>query len=133
MWEKGQRRLSPHFLKTILTEEPFRSCIPEQGVRIKGACFKRRIALEGVSKENPMSIERPLLIEKSFLKSGAAMRRLRTSRSISFTDSAFKKKFSMSSVKIGGDLLLKRILLNDSVRLKDAEIGGEIDMRRSIF
>ncbi len=39
----------------------------------------------------------------------------------------------MSSVKIDGDLLLRRALLNDSVRLEDAGIGGKLDMRRSIF
>ena len=131
MWK--QRRLSPHFLEKILTDKCLRSAIPEQGVRIRGAYFKRRIDLKGESIMNPLSIERPLLIEESFFKSGAVIHRFRTSRTVSFTDSAFKKKLSMSSVKIDDDLLLKRTLLNDRVRLEDAEIGGKLDMRRSIL
>ncbi len=56
-----------------------------------------------------------------------------TSRTVSFTDSAFKEKLSMSSVKIDGGLFFIRTRFDKSVRLEDAEIGGKIDMRRSIF
>ena len=45
LWKTGGtiRRISSGFLKCILTQEPWCSNIPYQGVRIRGACSLRRL------------------------------------------------------------------------------------------
>ena len=126
-WANGRRTLWSDFLKTILSRKPFSRAIPARGVRIKGAYFKRKIDLDDIS------IKYPLSIEKSFIDSQARMRRFRTSKSVSFNDSAFRRRLTMKSARIGGNLSMKRTRFNNTVRLDEAAIGGKLDLRRAVI
>ena len=120
------RRLSSHFLETILLHEPFRSAIPRQGVRIFGAYFSDAIDLIDAS------IRRPLQIGQSRFKSQVDMRRLRTPTFISLQDSKFDSSLNMDSISVGGDLFMRRAEFGEVV-LRGAEIGSQLAMEESTF
>ena len=122
----AKRKLSPRFLKTILLNEPFRSAIPHRGVWIAGAYFKDKIDLRDAF------IERPLVLNRSLFKSPVDMSRFTTSKFVSFNDSTFDSWLDMDSASIGGHLFMWRAKF-ESVDLREAQIGGRLDMRRSLF
>ena len=122
----NDRRLSSHFLETILLYEPFRSAIPHRGIRISGASFPDYINLADAS------IERPLMVHKSRFKSQVDMFRLRTLALISLEGSKFDGGLNMNSSSVGVHLLMRDATF-DKVDLKGAKISDYLDMNGSTF
>ena len=120
------RRLSSHFLETILLYEPFRSAISHRGIRISGASFPNYINLADTS------IERPLMVHKSRFKSQVDMFRLRTASLISLEGSKFDSGLNMNSSSVGVHLFMRDAIF-DKVDLKGAEISDYLDMNGSTF
>ena len=112
--------ISPEFLRTIISEPPFRSMITTHGVHIISVQFSERVNLSGEH------LEWPLRLVDSVFKEGLNIARLRTDINayISLTDSTFKD-LNASSANIGGDLIVDRGNLGD-VDLRHAKIGGHL-------
>ncbi len=120
------RILSSHFLETILLHDPFRSAIPLRGVRISGACFPDNINLIDAS------IERLIMVHKSYFKSQVDMFRLRTPALISLEGSKFGNGLNMDSSSVGVHLFMRDAIFN-KVDLRGAKIGGQLSMVGSTF
>ena len=132
-WATGSRTLRPSFFKKILSDKSLLSAIQDKGIRIRGAYFKPPIRLKGQSDGPPLSMDIPLSIDKSFFDSAVVMRRIMSRRGVSFTRSRFEKNFTMDSVKIGSDLVIRDNRFKNGFRLEGTEIGGELDISKSVF
>ena len=125
-WSDERRFLSRDFLKTILLHEPFRSAIPHQGIRINGAVFKHVIDLQDGE------ISRPIVLRSSAFELPVTLDRVTTSSFVSFDGSNFTGKLRMDSVSIGAHLFMREAVFR-KVDLRNADIGGQVNMVRSRF
>ena len=120
----ARRRLGARFLREILTQEPFRSVVPYEGIRIRGAHFDEGVDLRDVV------LDRVLEISDSRLVGTVILNRLRTSTSVSFAGSRFEGGLWLDSAEIGGDLVMTNGVYHD-IELKTAKIGSELAMGES--
>ena len=135
-WKNEGRTLRSDFLRTILTNEPFRSAVPYRGVRFSGADFKDFIDMKDVS------IEFPLVFHRSFFRLTVHMHRFTTSKFVSFSGSNFTGyQFNdgriisilvMSSASINGSLNMRGAEF-ENVNLNETRIKGKLDMSYSKF
>ena len=120
-------RITPDFLRTILLQEPFRSAIPHQGVRISHACFDSTVDLRDAS------IDSPLKLSSSRFHAPVFLMRVTTPNYISFDDSTFSRKLNMSFASIAGSLSVENAIFEGPVDLWGARIGRTLTMKGSVF
>ena len=125
-FEDERRNLSGAFLRTVLTQEPYRSVVPPGGVRICGARFQGDVDLRDATLVSVLGIFDSKFFGKLILN------RLRTPTSIAFPGSAFDGPLSMHSVDIGGDLNMTNGTFTE-VLLQSANVVGGISMTDSRF
>ena len=119
-----RRRLGARFLRGILTQEPFRSVVPYEGIRIRGAHFDEGVDLRDVV------LDRVLEVSDSRLVGTVMLNRLRTSTSVSFAGSRFEGDLWLDSAEIGGDLVMTNGVYRD-IELKTVKIGSELALSDS--
>ena len=119
-----RRKLTAGFLRALLAREPYRSAVPPEGVRIKGAIFQEDVILRDAVLAHVLGI-----FDSKFLGK-LEMNRLRTQTSVAFTGSTFEKELSLDSATIGGDLNMTGGDFSEII-LKTAEIRGGLSMTGS--
>jgi hypothetical protein len=117
-----ERRLSAHFLETLLLHDPWRGAIPRQGVRIVGALFDEPVNL--VEAE----IAHELWLDRSHFTSNVDFHRIRTRSLLSLRGSVVTGTLDMDSASIGGSLLMREGAEFAEVILRSAEIGGHLSL-----
>ena len=123
-FDEARRKLGAHFLRTVLTREPYRSAIPPEGVQISGASFDGNVVLRDAV------LARVFGIFDSRFSGKFDMNRLQTSTTVAFSGSTFDSEFSMDSAVIGGNLNMEKGKYGEVV-LKTAEIVGGITISGS--
>ena len=120
----ARRKLTADFLSTLLSQEPYRSAIPPEGVKIRGATFEGDVILRDAVLVRVLGV-----FDSKFLGK-LEMNRLRTPTSVAFTGSIFEKELSLDSANIGGNLNMIGGDFGEIV-LKTAEIRGDLSMTDS--
>ena len=120
------RRLDPDFLRTILVQEPYRYMVGEHGINIIGAYFPTGIDLAHAS------IRHRLRIHRSLIKRSIKMERLTTSEKISFTRVNVTGEFDLDFATTGNDIKIGHGTF-ERLRLRGAEVGGNLDLKDSTF
>ena len=119
-----RRVLSAGFLRAVLVQEPFRSAVPPEGIRVVGATFDGDVDLPDAV------FVRFLGIFDSKVSGKSVLSRLRTPATIAFIRSTFEDDFSLASASIGGSLNMTDSTFGD-VAVKTAEIAGAVSMNGS--
>ena len=112
------------FLRAVLVQEPFRSAVPPEGVRVVGATFDGDVDLRDAV------LVRFLGIFDSKVSGKTVLSRLRTPATVAFIRSTFEGDFSLDSASIGGSLNMTDSTFGDVV-VKTAEIAGAVSMNGS--
>jgi len=115
-----ERKLSSQFLQMILLDDPWRSNIPRQGVRIIGAVFDQPVALDNAD------IEKVLWLEDCVFNEYVFFSHTRASRLISFDRSTFKKKIHLIGIIVKSSLFMREILAHKRIELWSAEISSNL-------
>ena len=120
------------FLMTLMLEEPWKSAVPRQGVRLFGARIEGTLDLENAT------IEHELKIENSFFINPPSFRRMRTASILSLKRNSIPGKVTLESIIIDGSLLLCHIEstrthngTEASLLLDRGKIGGSIQLGRA--
>lgn len=116
-----ERELSSKFLRDILLDDARASKIRSSGITIKNANFKDAIRLQNARINFPVKLESSLFDERVNLNY------INVKDVLSFDHSYFKKKFSMKSATISGDLSM-RMATFDSVLLTNTTIRNNFDI-----
>ncbi len=125
-FDDERRRLGPSFLRTVLTQEPYRTAAPPEGVRIHGAQFYDDVDLRDAV------LVRALGIFDSRFLGKLVMNRLRTQTAIAFPGSVFKDSLSMRSMVVGGDLNMTDGVYGE-VAMNAVKVAGGVSMTDSVF
>ena len=125
-WRDERRTLSPRFLTIVLLHEPFRAAIPDRGIYIIGAFFPDNVDLLDAT------LQRPLVLRRSFFNETVSLLRLRTPMLIDFKGTTFRDHLNMDSATVEGDLVMRSATFSET-NMKGAEIGGQLDMSGSTF
>ena len=125
-WGDGRRTLSSDFLTSILLHEPFRSAVPNRGVRVVGAYFPQAVDLSDAV------VKRPLALHGSLFDGSVTLARLKTPASVSLDGTKVQGELDMDSASVEGNLVMRKAKFA-KVRLSGAQIGGQLSMDDSGF
>jgi hypothetical protein len=133
--ESDPLRVSSAFLEMILLHEPFRSMIPRQGVRIRGAHFNDVVDLSHAT------LDHDLWLNGSTFDRGLDLTDLHALGSLSFDESRVEGLLNMQGAIVDRDLFMDRVLFSGSagvrlvelkigrsLHLEDAEVQGDLNM-----
>ena len=125
-WD-DRRKLGQAFLKTILLDDPFRSAIPRQGVRIFGAWFPEPIDLENAR------VEHELELVHSRFEATVNLTDMKIRGLLSLGGSGFGGKLDMDRLQADSNLFMLGGAEFAEVVLGGARVGGQLDMTGSRF
>ena len=125
--EKARRGLSSDFLRTILTREPWKEAITENGVCIYGAYFDEQVDL---SQAGPICT---LWLDNSRLTGGLVAYYLKVAGVLSLERSWLGGELSLHRAEVKSDLYLRRAQIIKAVNLASAHVGGQLSMIGSTF
>ncbi len=131
-WQQD-RMLRNGFLETILLHEPFRSCLPRQGVQIVGAWFKELLDLSHAILAHQLSLE------GCRFEMGADLSFFRTSKVFLLKGSVFEAEVNLIGARVGGyfdlsgstfkaNLNMNALLVNLSLLMRKVTAHGEVDL-----
>jgi uncharacterized protein YjbI with pentapeptide repeats len=125
VWRQD-RAISSSFLETILLHEPYRSALPRQGVRIRGAWLRDTLDLENAV------LDRVWWLDKSRVECDVKLNSLRSSCGISFEGSVFTGAVDLSLSQIG-QLNLDGARCSGELDMNQIEVNGSLLMRKAEF
>ncbi len=114
------RVIRPAFLKTILLNEPFRSALPPQGVRVAGAWIKEPNEPLDISYA---CIAHQLWLEKSRIDSSIDLSVLRSTESISFDGSVFRSDVKLPFGQIDGLITMVCVKVKGALVMNNLSVG----------
>jgi hypothetical protein len=119
------RKLSSEFLETILFHEPYKSLIPDQGVRIVGAWFPLEVNLSN------HVLAHPLRLRRSRFDAGINFRDLKTTRDL-IVDNSFVKEgdLTLAGGEIGSHLCLDGLQAN-GLNFDGLVVHGSLDLKNA--
>jgi uncharacterized protein YjbI with pentapeptide repeats len=117
------RTVSSAFLEAVLLQEPYRSALPRQGVRIVGAWFKEALALEDARLGHPLGLDH------SRFEREVQLSDLRSMDSLSLEGSYFAQSLSVSRAQLGGQLNLSGARCTGRLNLERVEVKADLFMR----
>ena len=123
--ERGRRKLSPVFLRTILTRAPWRDAITEDGVCISGAVFEHEINLNNATIYNQLWLDECLL-EEGFIGTALAAK-----SSLSLDGSNVKKNLILHKAKIHSSLHLRKGIFDD-IEVANLYVKGQVALAASV-
>lgn len=141
----GTRILRKDFIQAILLREPYRSCIPYQGVHLRGVWFKDALDLAHAP------IERPILLENCRFDGKVDLNYMTSTGRIVITGCKFLEDLDLGGARIrdtlsitaygaekagaepipskfDGNLILRDAKIDGFVYFSDARISGNLDM-----
>lgn len=110
-----KRVISAEFLEAILLEEPFKSAVPNKGVRIIGVWVKDGINLEHAQ------LTRQLWLDNSIFNGNVKLDFLHSSALLSLEGSVFSKELSMISASVSG-----------FINLNNSKVKGPLNMWNTV-
>jgi hypothetical protein len=114
--------VSAAFLEAVLLQEPYRSALPRQGVRIVGAWFEEALALEDAR------LRSPLWLDRSRFEREVQLSNLRSMDSLSLEGSYFAQSLSASRAQLGGWLNLSGAHCTGTLNLNELEVKAGLSM-----
>lgn len=139
--EREKRKLSPDFLRTLLTRAPWENCITENGVRVFGAVFERLVDLSNVLSKNMLWLDdcriENGLFAHSFICSGlfsldgsVVLRGITIRQSVINSSLMLARSIlpniSIGGTKIDGQLVLAAAKVSGEILLNSCDISGGV-------
>jgi len=117
-----RRNLTNAFLEAILLQEPYRSQIARQGVRIEGARFPATLDLSGAR------IHSGLWFSHCWLSRGLNLNDLHSDGVLGLDYSRVDQRAVMTGMQVAGSLVMQRTAFTDAVDLRGTSVGGEVNL-----
>jgi uncharacterized protein YjbI with pentapeptide repeats len=122
---KSRHFVSAIFLRTILYEDSYRSAVPRQGLRIRGATFREPVNLDGAQAMWDVWLD-----ACTFAK-GLSLRGLDASEALTLDGSEVSEGLDLSDAHIARYLGLRGASF-DAIRLTGAVIGEDVFIDNSV-
>ena len=119
------RILSSTFLETILFADNYRHALTPRGVRIIGARFAQTLDLESTE------LEHDVWLAKSLFEEGVNFRRLKSTHVVLLTGSRVTRELNLEGLQVDQQLIINNAEF-EAVDLKEAHIGGEVNLMGSV-
>ena len=114
------REITPSFLETILTRDPYQKALARQGVRILGAWVRQPVDLENGS------LSHQWWLEGSRIEADTNLRWLESTSAISFEKSVFIGTLKLSAAKVGGQLTMSGATFTGALDMNGLEVGSSL-------
>ncbi|PTV97745.1 hypothetical protein C8J27_101863 [Rhodobacter aestuarii] len=122
------RRLSPRFLRLILTHPQYTAALERPQVEVDCARIEGELDLENDA------VAPELALLQSHLTAGATFLRSHFARSLIVQGTQIDGKVSASSLEVGGDLFLRdHTTVKGELRLPGAKVGGNVSASGASF
>ncbi len=121
------RKLGRAFLETILLKDPYRSAIPRQGLRIRGAWFPEPIDLTNAR------VAHELWLDHSRFEAIVQVADMKALGVLSLDGSRFGAKLDMQRLQADSSLFMRGGAEFAEVILRSAKVGGRLEMTGSKF